>query len=172
MFNMAGIRMREGIRTEALELREKNLEFLGKTLKEGIDRCFRGSLAIREVDGGSCNACEYEIASLLNPYYDLTRFGIQFTASPKHADVLMITGCFTRHLREAVVKTYENIPEPKFVIAVGDCAMDGGEFRGGYAVLDGVRDKLPVNLWIRGCPPEPIDLLSGLVRLINGPGPR
>jgi len=167
MFDMARARIREGIKTEALEYRDDNLEFLGNNLKERIDQCFRGSLAIREVDGGSCNACEYEISALLNPYYDLTRFGIQFTASPKHADALMITGCFTRHLQGAIMKAYENIPKPKFVIAVGDCVMDGGEFKGSYAVLDGVQGKLPVDLWIKGCPPEPIDLLSGLIRLIQ-----
>ncbi len=116
------------------------------------------------MDSDSCNGCEYEISALCSPYYDLERFGVRL-ASPKHADALMITGCLTRNMHDVVMKAYNNVPAPKFVIAVGDYAMDGGVFKGSYAVLDGVKNKLPIDLWIKGCPPEPLDIISGLLHL-------
>jgi Ni,Fe-hydrogenase III small subunit len=167
MFRIFKERFKEGIKAEELKIRDENVEILGKQLKEKIDKYFQGSFAIREVDSGSCNACEYEISALSNPYYDIERFGVKFVASPKHADAIMITGCLTRNMYEAVMKAYENVPNPKFVIAVGDCALDGGIFKGSYAVMDGIKDKLPIDIWIKGCPPEPIDIISGLLILLN-----
>ncbi|GAB6071732.1 NADH-quinone oxidoreductase subunit B family protein [Venenivibrio stagnispumantis] len=168
MFKLVKYLFKEGIKAEDIEIRDENVEILGKELKEIIDKYFDGSFAIREVDSGSCNACEYEISALTNPYYDIERFGIKFVASPKHADAIMITGCLTRNMYEAVLKAYENVPSPKFVIAVGDCVIDGGIFKGSYAIMDGIKDKLPVDLWIKGCPPEPIDIISGLLILLKG----
>ena len=167
MFEILKTRLKEGIKTEKIEVRDENIEILGKQLKEKIDKYFQGSFAIREVDSGSCNACEYEISALSNPYYDIERFGVKFVASPKHADAIMITGCLTRNMYKAVMKAYENVPKPKFVIAVGDCVLDGGVFKGSYAIMDGIQDKLPVDIWIKGCPPEPIDIISGLLKLFD-----
>jgi len=125
------------------------------------------SLAIREVDAGSCNGCELEIHALNNAYYDLERFGIRFVASPRHADVLLVTGPVTKNMREALERTYNATPNPKWVIAVGDCARDGGCFAGSYAVVGGVAEVVPVDLYIRGCPPSPTQLLRGLLALLD-----
>ncbi|MBM3490974.1 MAG: NADH-quinone oxidoreductase subunit NuoB [Alphaproteobacteria bacterium] len=125
------------------------------------------SLAIREVDAGSCNGCELEIHALNNVYYDLERFGIRFVASPRHADVLLVTGPVTSNMREALERTYRATPSPKWVVAVGDCAVDGGLFAGSYAVVGGVSAVLPVDLHIRGCPPSPTTLLKGLLALLH-----
>jgi Ni,Fe-hydrogenase III small subunit len=124
------------------------------------------SLSIREVDAGSCNGCELEIHALNNAFYDLERFGLRFVASPRHADVLLVTGPVTRNMREALQRTYDATPDPKWVIAVGDCAADGGMFSGSYAVVGGVSRVVPVDLHIRGCPPRPIELLQGLLLLL------
>lgn len=167
MFKIIKERLKEGIKAEEIVLRDENVEVLGKELKEKIDKYFDGSFAIREVDSGSCNACEYEVSALSNPYYDIERFGVKFVASPKHADALLITGCLTRNMYEAVIKAYENTPNPKFVIAVGDCALDGGIFKGSYAIMDGLEGKLPIDIWIKECPPEPIDIISGILLLIK-----
>jgi Ni,Fe-hydrogenase III small subunit len=125
------------------------------------------SLAIREVDAGSCNGCELEIHALNNAIYDLERFGIRFVASPRHADVLLVTGPVTTNMREALKRTYDATPDPKWVVAVGDCAINGGEFRGSYAVADGVDGTIPVDLHLRGCPPTPERLLAGLLALLE-----
>src|SRR5437867_9490587 len=125
------------------------------------------SLSIREVDAGSCNACELEIHALNNIVYDLERFGLRFVASPRHADVLLVTGPVTRNMREALERTYHATPDPKWVVAVGDCAVDGGIFSGSYAVIGGVSGVVPVDLHIRGCPPDPIQLLKGLLALLE-----
>src|SRR5882724_3618436 len=117
------------------------------------------SLAIREVDAGSCNGCELEIHALNNPFYDLERFGLRFVASPRHADVLLVTGPVTRNMAEALRRTYEATPSPKWVVAAGDCGRDGGCFAGSYAVAGGVGAVLPVDLHIPGCPPSPQQLL-------------
>jgi len=130
------------------------------------------SLAIRQVDAGSCNACEMEINALSNIVYDLERLGLHFVASPRHADVLLVTGPLTRNMREALERTYAAMPDPKWVVAVGDCAVDGGLFRGSYAVeSDGVAAAVPVDLVIRGCPPSPAALLQGLAALIEAQVP-
>jgi len=127
------------------------------------------SLAIRMVDAGSCNACELEIHALNNSFYDLERFGIQFVASPRHADVLLVTGPMTKNMREALERTYNAIPNPKWVVAVGDCAADGGCFAGSYAVVGGVSEVVPVDLHIPGCPPSPSQMLAGLLALLEKP---
>jgi Ni,Fe-hydrogenase III small subunit len=125
------------------------------------------SLAIRQVDAGSCNGCELEIHALNNAFYDLERFGLHFVASPRHADVLLVTGPVTKNMREALLRTYNATPDPKWVIAVGACAADGGVFAGSYAIEGGVKDVIPVDLHIRGCPPTPTDLLRGLRALLD-----
>ena len=125
------------------------------------------SLSIRQVDAGSCNGCELEIHALSNAFYDLERFGLRFVASPRHADVLLVTGPVTKNMREALLRTYNATPDPKWVVAVGGCAVDGGIFAGSYAVAGGVKDVLPVDLHIRGCPPSPAELLKGLIALLE-----
>jgi Ni,Fe-hydrogenase III small subunit len=125
------------------------------------------SLSIRQVDAGSCNGCELEIHALNNAFYDLERLGLHFVASPRHADVLMVTGPVTKSMREALKRTYNATPDPKWVIAVGACAADGGIFAGSYAVEGGVKDVVPVDLTIAGCPPNPRQLLAGLLALLQ-----
>ena len=136
-----------------------------------VDRAARQrlgrSLAIREVDAGSCNGCELEIHALSNAFYDLERFGIRFVASPRHADVLLVTGPVTKNMREALWRSWQATPDPKWVVAVGDCAVDGGIFAGSYAVVGGVSDVVPVDLHIRGCPPSPAQLLRNLLALLD-----
>src|SRR5713101_911516 len=136
-----------------------------------VDRAARQrlgrSLSIREIDAGSCNGCELEIHALNNAFYDLERFGLRFVASPRHADVLLVTGPVTRNMREALERTYNATPDPKWVVPVGDCAVDGGIFSGSYAVVGGVSGVVPVDLHIRGCPPQPTQLLKGLLTLLE-----
>ena len=140
-------------------------------LAESLNRVSRRrlgrSLSIREVDAGSCNGCELEIHALHNAFYDLERFGLRFVASPRHADVLLVTGPVTKNMREALERTYAATPDPKWVVAVGDCAVDGGILAGGYACVGGVAAVLPVDLHIRGCPPNPTALLQGLILLLE-----
>ncbi|MBV5264609.1 NADH-quinone oxidoreductase subunit B family protein [Pinisolibacter aquiterrae] len=139
---------------------------LSLRLKQGIDRVFGGSLAIRLVDAGSCNGCELEIHALNNPFYDLERFGLKFVASPRHADVLLVTGPVTRNMREALERTHAATPSPKWVVAAGACALDGGLYAGGHACVGGVSEVIPVDLHIPGCPPTPTMLLRGLLALM------
>jgi len=140
-------------------------------LAKSVDRAARArlgrSLSIREVDAGSCNGCELEIHALNNAFYDLERVGLRFVASPRHADVLMVTGAVTRNMREALERTYNATPDPKWVVAVGACAIDGGIFADSYACVGGVSKVIPVDLHIRGCPPTPTDLLKGLLALLQ-----
>jgi Ni,Fe-hydrogenase III small subunit len=138
---------------------------LAGELKTHIDAIFGRSLAIRMVDAGSCNACELEIHALNNPFYDLERFGLKFVASPRHADLLLVTGPVTRNMREALERTYNATPAPKWVVASGACALDGGVFRGSYSIVGGVSDVIPVDLHIPGCPPSPLQLIKGLLAL-------
>ena len=139
-------------------------------LAANVDRAARHrlgrSLSIRQVDAGSCNGCELEIHALNNVFYDLERLGLRFVASPRHADVLLVTGPVTKNMREALERTHNATPDPKWVIAVGDCAMDGGMFAGSYAVAGGVSAVVPVDLHIRGCPPTPLQLLEGLIAVL------
>jgi Ni,Fe-hydrogenase III small subunit len=140
---------------------------LAAELDRAARRKLGRSLSIREVDAGSCNACELEIHALNNAFYDLERFGLRFVASPRHADVLLVTGPVTKNMREARERTYAATPDPKWVVAVGDCAFDGGLFAGSYAVAGGVDAVIPVDLHIRGCPPSPVQLLQGLLALLE-----
>jgi Ni,Fe-hydrogenase III small subunit len=140
-------------------------------LSVSVDRAARRrlgrSLSIRQVDAGSCNGCELEIHALNNAFYDLERFGLRFVASPRHADVLMVTGPVTKNMREALERTYNATPDPKWVVAIGNCAVDGGIFSGSYAVVGGVSAVVPVDLHIRGCPPRPMQLLAALLALLE-----
>ena len=140
---------------------------LANSVDRAAKRRLGRSLSIREVDAGSCNGCELEIHALQNAFYDLERFGLRFVASPRHADVLLITGPVTKNMREALERTYNATPDPKWVVAVGDCAADGGIFAGSYAVAGGVSKVVPVDLHIRGCPPSPTEILKGLIALLG-----
>ena len=140
-------------------------------LARSLDRAARArlgrSLSIRHVDAGSCNGCELELHALSNAFYDLERLGLRFVASPRHADVLTVTGPVTKNMREALLRTYDAMPDPKWVVAIGGCARDGGIFGGSYAVAGGVGDVIPVDLHIPGCPPSPRALLAGLIALLD-----
>ena len=146
---------------------EAALAELAANVNELSRRRLGRSLSIREVDAGSCNGCELEIHALNNVLYDLERFGLRFVASPRHADVLLVTGPVTANMREALERTYRATPEPKWVVAVGDCARDGGVFSSSYACVGGVSAVLPVDLQIAGCPPTPMALLRGLLALLE-----
>jgi Ni,Fe-hydrogenase III small subunit len=158
--------LRVGIVTEPAP-RDADVERLGARLGDELRRVFGRSLAIRHVDAGSCNACELEIAALTGPHYDLERFGLHIVASPRHADCLLVTGPVTRNMAEALLRTWEATPHPKLVIAVGDCAHDGGIFRGSYAIVGGVGDVVPVDAVVPGCPPSPMAILAGILDVIG-----
>jgi len=144
------------------------LESLATAVRGAAMRRLGRSLAIRQVDAGSCNACELEIHALNNAYYDAERFGLNFVASPRHADVLLVTGPVTKNMAEALKRTFDATPAPKWVVAAGDCAAGGGLFAGSYACHRGVGDVVPVDLVIPGCPPSPTALLKGLLTLLEG----
>lgn len=146
---------------------DEELETLGIEIKRRIDQKFSGSLAIRQVDAGSCNGCELEIHALNNPFYDVERFGIHFVASPRHADILLVTGVVSRHMQTALLRTYDATPNPKWVIAMGDCASCGGEFGISYASCGAVSNVIPVDMTITGCPPSPLVLLKSLLALME-----
>jgi Ni,Fe-hydrogenase III small subunit len=146
---------------------DEALNELATALSRAARRRLGRSLSIREIDAGSCNGCELEIHALNNAYYDIERFGLRFVASPRHADVLMVTGPVTKNMREALARTYHATPDPKWVVAVGDCAKDGGCFAGSYAVVGGAGDVVPVDLHIPGCPPTPMAMLKGLLALLE-----
>ncbi|TAN49238.1 MAG: NADH-quinone oxidoreductase subunit NuoB [Methylococcaceae bacterium] len=159
---------RIGIITEPVKTPDDaELQQLGITLKNRIDRRFNGSLAIRQVDAGSCNGCELEIHALNNAFYDIERYGIHFVASPRHADILLVTGPVSRHMQAALLATYEATPDPKWVIAFGGCAADGGEFGESYASCGAVSNVIPVDAVIGGCPPRPVDVVKGLLAFID-----
>jgi NADH-quinone oxidoreductase B subunit len=143
------------------------MEELGRALDGAAYKRLGRSLSIRAVDAGSCNGCELEMHALNNAFYDIERFGIRFVASPRHADVLLVTGPVTKNMREALKRTYDATPNPKWVVAIGDCARNGGCFAGSYAVVGGVSDVVPVDLHIPGCPPSPIEMLKGLLALLE-----
>ena len=149
-----------------------DLDAAGLRLAEAIRRGVGRSLHVRHLDAGSCNGCDWEVNALLNPYHDVQRFGVDFVASPRHADVLLVTGTMTRNLEEAAVRTYEAMPEPRLVIAVGACAISGGVFAGSYAGRDGIGEVLPVDVLIPGCPPRPEALIQGLLLAMDRWRPR
>ena len=160
---------RTGIVTESLPpVSDPELEKIGPQLEEAIKRRFRRSLAIRQVDAGSCNGCELEIHAINNPIYNCERFGIHFTASPRFADMLLVTGPVSRNMEIALRRTYNATPLPKLVIAVGDCGCNGGIFGESYASLGGIDKVIPVNACIPGCPPTPTALLQGILKAIGG----
>jgi Ni,Fe-hydrogenase III small subunit len=140
---------------------------LATALDAGMRRLFGRSLRLRSVVAGSCNGCEAELVALGNVVFDLARFGVQFVASPRHADGLVVTGAVNANMRRALFETWEATPAPRLVIAVGACAIDGGPFRGSPEVSAGVPDELPVDLWIPGCPPHPLTVLDGMLRLLG-----
>jgi Ni,Fe-hydrogenase III small subunit len=158
--------LRVGIVTEPATV-DAELEGLGQQVAEAVRRVFGRSLHIRQVDAGSCNGCELEISGLTGPHYDLERFGLHFVASPRHADCLLVTGPVTRNMAEALRRTWIATPDPKIVIAAGDCARDCGIFAGSYAVVGGVSAVVPVDAVIPGCPPSPKALLGGLLAAIG-----
>ncbi len=151
---------------DAPPLDDPDIEAVGAQLRRVIDRRFRRSLAIRQVDAGSCNGCELEIHALNNPYHDVARFGIQFVASPRHADALLVTGPVSRHMETALRRTWRAMPAPKLVLAAGTCACSGGEFGVSYASCGGVENVIPVDARISGCPPSPLALMKGLLAVL------
>ncbi|MBY3379284.1 NADH-quinone oxidoreductase subunit B family protein [Rhizobium sp. 25PS6] len=159
------------IRPPLTELRPPVSDAAMTELAAAIERSARRrlgrSLSIRAVDAGSCNGCELEMHALSNAFYDIERFGLRFVASPRHADVLLVTGPVTRNMVQALERTYIATPDPKWVVALGDCGRDGGCFAGSYAVLGGVSKVVPVDLHIPGCPPSPMDILKGLLGLLE-----
>ena len=162
---------RVGIKTETPPLTDAALRAVGQRLQLEILGMFAGSLAIRHVDAGSCNGCELEIHMLSNPYYNIEALGIKFVASPRHADLLLVTGPVSRNMEEALRRTYDAVPEPKLVVAVGECGCSGGVFGESYASRGRVANVIPVDVAVPGCPPNPIALMQGILTAIS-PGPR
>ena len=159
---------RAGIVTEPLPHEiDLEVDLVGARLEEAIRRRFQRSLTIRQVDAGSCNACELEIHAMNNPFYNCERFGIHFTASPRFADLLLVTGPVSRNMEIALRRTYDAVPTPKLVIAVGDCGCHGGVFGESYASAGRIGNVIPVDACIPGCPPTPLALLTGILALID-----
>jgi len=159
--------LRTGIVTEPLGPDDAELVQLVHQIDASARRLLGRSLAIREVDAGSCNGCEIEITGLTAPIYDSERFGIHFVASPRHADMLLVTGPVTHNMAVPLRKTYDATPNPKLVVAVGDCAQTCGVFKGSYAVVGSVDRIIPVNVFVKGCPPEPADILRGILTALD-----
>jgi Ni,Fe-hydrogenase III small subunit len=156
-----------GLVTEPLATGDDEVYDIVRTIDARAKRLFGRALAIREVDAGSCNGCEIEITGLTSPVYDSERFGIHFVASPRHADLLLVTGPVTRNMEVPLRKTYEATPDPKLVVAVGDCARTCGVFAGSYAVAGSVDQIIPVDVFVPGCPPEPTAILSGILAALE-----
>ena len=156
-----------GPKPDAQSLDDTMLAELGRALETKVRRLYGRSITIREVDAGSCNGCELEIHALNNAIYDVERFGIRFAASPRHADVLLVTGPVTHNMKVALERTYAATPNPRWVVAAGDCAAGCGVFADSYAKVGALEKVLPVDFVIKGCPPKPIDLLKGLITLMD-----
>lgn len=176
MIHILKNKLSKGIATTPIDVQSSNaaaseaaIESIGKELKGLIQKRFARSFHIREVDTGSCGACESEIIAATNPFYDVQRFGINFVASPRHADALLVTGPVSKNMVLALKKTFDAMPQPKIVITLGDCAFDGGVFKGSYYIEGGVKAILPVNLHIPGCPPTPRDIICALLRFLRPP---
>ena len=164
--------LKVGLATEPLGPGEEGVVHLLREVDARARRLFGRALAVREVDAGSCNGCEVEITGLMSPVYDSERFGIHFVASPRHADLLLVTGPVTRNMEVPLRKTYEATPAPKLVVAVGDCARTCGVFKGSYAVAGSVDQIVPVDAFVDGCPPEPGDILRGILAALGRPSDR
>lgn len=158
-----------GITTEPPPQSDDSLRVLSTRLEAIVLGHFRRALAIRHVDAGSCNGCELEIHATNNPYYNLEGLGIKFVASPRHADMLLVTGPVSRNMEEALRRTYEATPEPKLVVAIGDCGCDGGVFGESYASCGRVANVIPVDVAVPGCPPTPIAIMQGILTAITAP---
>ncbi len=156
-----------GLVTEPLAPADAEIIELVHQIEHSAQKLCGRALAIREVDAGSCNGCEIEIGGLTGPVYDSERFGIHFVASPRHADLLLVTGPVTRNMEVPLRKTYDATPNPKLVVAVGDCAQTCGVFNGSYAVAGSVAQIIPVDVFVLGCPPEPADILRGILTAID-----
>jgi len=156
-----------GIKTEAPPQPDEALRALAQRLHERVLAAFNGALTIRHVDAGSCNGCELEINSLDNPYYNLEGLGIKFVASPRHADMLLVTGPVSRHMKVALKRTYDATPDPKLVVAVGDCGCSGGIFGESYATCGRVANVIPVDVAVPGCPPTPAAIMQGILTAIS-----
>jgi Ni,Fe-hydrogenase III small subunit len=154
-------------KTIQLTPQDEDFKQLGLALKTQISKHFSGSVAIRAVDSGSCNGCELEIHAINNAFYNAEQYGIHFVASPRHADILLVTGTVSKHMEEALLRAYQAMPDPKWVIAMGECGINGGIFGENYATLGGVSKVLPVDLHIPGCPPTPTQLLQGILTLLS-----
>jgi len=159
-----------GIKTEAPPHADPKLRVVEQHLREEVLAVFGGALAIRHVDAGSCNGCELEIHMLNNPYYNLEGLGIKFVASPRHADLLLVTGPVSRNMELALQRTYDAMPHPKLVVAVGDCGCTGGVFGQSYASCGRVANVIPVDVAVPGCPPTPIALMQGILTAIAARG--
>jgi Ni,Fe-hydrogenase III small subunit len=158
--------LKVGIVTERLAAECEALE-LARQVEAKTKKLLGRAVGIRQVDAGSCNGCELEITGLTSPVYDLERFGLHFVASPRHADMLLVTGPVTRNMEVPLRKTYEATPAPKLVVAVGDCAQTCGVFKGSYAIAGSVDAVIPVDVFVRGCPPEPADILRGILAALD-----
>ena len=156
-----------GIKTEAPPQPDEALRVMADRLRADVLEYFSGALTIRHVDAGSCNGCELEINSLNNPYYNLEGLGIKFVASPRHADLLLVTGPVSRHMEVALKRTYDATPEPKLVVAIGDCGCTGGIFGENYASLGRVSNVIPVDVAVPGCPPTPLAIMQGILTAIS-----
>ena len=156
-----------GIKTEAPPQPDDALRVAAERLRADVLEYFAGALTIRHVDAGSCNGCELEINSLNNPYYNLEGLGIKFVASPRHADMLLVTGPVSRHMETALKRTYDATPEPKLVVAIGDCGCTGGIFGESYASLGRVSNVIPVDVAVPGCPPTPLAIMQGILTAIS-----
>jgi Ni,Fe-hydrogenase III small subunit len=155
------------LQIDSAELSKLEIDELGKKIHDKVKKIFRGSLAIREVDTGSDNSCEQELVALSNSFYDVERFGIHFVASPRHADMLLVTGPVARNMVEPLKRAYEATPEPKLVVAIGDDAINGGIYKGSYATVDGVSSVIPVDYCIPGDPPSPEQILYHLLKILE-----
>ncbi len=156
-----------GIKTEAPPRPDEALRALAQRLQERVLAAFEGALTIRHVDAGSCNGCELEIQACNTPYYNLEGLGIRFVASPRHADMLLVTGPVSRHMEVALKRTYDATPDPKLVVAVGDCGCSGGIFGESYATCGRVANVIPVDVAVPGCPPTPAAIMQGILTAIS-----
>ncbi|MBI1887935.1 MAG: NADH-quinone oxidoreductase subunit B family protein [Nitrosomonadales bacterium] len=159
--------VKTGIKTETPPQADEAMRLQAQRLQQEILDVFRGALAIRQVDAGSCNGCELEIHAVNNAYYNIEGLGIKFVASPRHADLLLVTGPVSRHMEVALKRTYDAAPEPKLVVAIGDCACDGGIFGESYASCGKVSNVIPVDVVVSGCPPTPTAILQGILTAIS-----